>query len=63
MFVAIIMESYDTVNQEEEKIPLSHYIKKSVYGDEVEVVVSNEKVLAVFYNFYIALSFYCSFRR
>ena len=63
MFVAIIMESYDTVNQEEEKIPLSHYIKKSVYGDDVEVVVSNEKVLAVFYNFYIALSFYCSFRR
>jgi polycystin 1L2 len=44
MFVAIIMESYDKVNQEEEKMSFFEFAKAQVIGKgEVAVVVSNEK--------------------
>merc|ERR1711939_658695 len=44
MFVAIIMESYDKVNEEEEKVSLADFVRRGLDGGpSVEVVVSNEK--------------------
>ena len=42
MFVGIIMESYDKVNEQEEKMSMFEYVKKMTATEEVEVVVSNE---------------------
>ena len=43
MFVGIIMESYDKVNEEEEKISLINFMRTKLGGDDtVDVVVSNE---------------------
>lgn len=44
MFVGIIMESYDKVNEEEEKISLRDFVRSKLAGDQlVDVVVSNHK--------------------
>ena len=42
MFVGIIMESYDKVNEQEEKMSMFEYVKRMTATEEVEVVVSNE---------------------